>query len=330
MTTHVFPAAFDYTRNAEMLAEFYRLQGELARELAQRPATVLRWLERQRVPRRAPKRRAARAPSGRWRTARLSGSRQRELRQLLADGSPELPGWLVASVPAATLIDIDETDTPGRVGPLARSLLGLREQLLRANLGLAKAAAARAGGRPHDFDDRLSAACSGLLDAIDRYVPGPGSARFAYFAAYWIRYHIARFGQKHGCIIACPIHQQRAGARRGGFQRPIVIGLRDEADGSDLLLNEPAPDAFEEERDEEIRGRVRQWLRRSVPPSTRVMLAAVHSVGPLAEAAADYVEHLREIARERLRDVAEPVPCRPCPRPPMSPPPGSGFAPSCT
>lgn len=329
MTRAAFPPSFDYSRNSEVLAEFYRLQGELTQALAQRPAAVLRWLDRQRVPRRCTERRAQ---SARWRTARLSGCRQRELRRLLAENSPGLAAWLLASLPAGTLIDIDEVDTPGSVGPLGRSLLALREQILRANLGLAKAAALRAGGRPHEFDDRLSAACSGLLDAIDRYVPGPGAARFAYFAAYWIRYHVARFGQKHSCIIAYPIHQQRTAQREmgGRSDRPIVVGLRDEADGGDALLNEPAPDAWGEAEEDELRLRVRLWLKRSVPPATRLMLAAVHSIGPLPEAAGDYLEHLCEIARDRLRDLAEPAPCLPSPRLPTSSPPARASVPMCT
>jgi hypothetical protein len=316
------PTKPDYTRNAEVLAEFYRLQGDLALSLALRPGAVRGWLDRQRVPRRGASRRGH---ASRWRTARLSGCRQRELRSLLDADDPELPGWLLACLPACTLLDIDEMDTAGGGGPLARGLLRLRDQLLRANLGLAKTAAGRAPGPLHEFDDRLSVACSGLLDAIDRYVPGPSSARFSYFAAYWIRYHIVRFNQKHGSIIGYPINRQKTERN----QRPIVVGLLDDADACDAVLNEAAPDPWEHEEENEIVGRVRDWLQRSVPPATRVLLAATHAVGPLPEAALDYLGHIREIARERLRDLAGSSACRPCPRTPTSLPPGSASVRMC-
>ncbi|HEY3756852.1 MAG TPA: hypothetical protein VGL42_11940 [Opitutaceae bacterium] len=302
----------DYTRNAEVLAEFYRLQGDLALSLALRPGTVRLWLGRQRTPRRNASKRGA--DTARWRTARLSGSRQQELRRLLDADSPELPGWLLASLPACTLLDIDDVDTPGAPGLVARELLRLRDQLLRANLGLAKTAAARAPGRLHEYDDRLSAACSGLLDAIDRYVPGPRSARFSYFAAYWIRYHVVRFNQKHSSVVGYPINRQRSGEG----SRPIVVGMLDDLDVGAAVLNEAAPDPWEDAEEDELIGRVRDWLRRSVSPATRVMLAAKHAVGPLPEAAGDYLDHLREIARERLRDATESAACRPCPPTPMS------------
>jgi DNA-directed RNA polymerase sigma subunit (sigma70/sigma32) len=223
----------------------------------------------------------------------------------------------------------------------AARLIALREKVFLANYGLAKAAAAH--GRPPGFDDRLSAACAGLLDAVDRYVPGERSARFAYFATYWIRYQISRQGQKFGGVVAFPIYQQRMvrkiaqlalDRRQQGLgeatqeevcaalavgpdayfrhrQKPTVVSwqapaIEGEAEtGLDYLLCDPAPAPGAELEGEDLATRINGWLKRSFPPATRVMLAYAHEIGPLPEAAAEYLDHLREIARERLRFVAE-------------------------
>jgi hypothetical protein len=336
-----------YRQNTELFVEFYALQAEYTTALARLPQVLQAWLDTRVKPARAAEE-GSTASQG-WRTARLSAYRQRELADMIAQpgGEERLATWLRACLPVLSLLEIGDHARPSlagvdaSAGELAGRVTALRERVFLANYGLAKAAAAH--GRPESYDDRLSAACIGLLDAIDRYVPGERAARFGYFATYWIRYHIGRQAQKFNGVVAFPIYQQRMGRKieqltvqRQGLglgepnrtevcaalevgadayyrhrQRPLVMSLNAPvADGEgetglEFMLADPAPAPGTELEDEDVSARIEGWLKRSFPPATRVMLAYAHDLGRLPQAAEEYLTHLREIARERLRFVAE-------------------------
>jgi DNA-directed RNA polymerase sigma subunit (sigma70/sigma32) len=279
----------------------------------------------------------------------LSTARRRELAGLIsaADGSTEeqvsaLAHWLLRAVPVRTYLEIAETGSPclRAIDPptddCCRRLIRRREELFLVNYGLAKAAAHYVGRQ--DYDDRVSAASSGLLDAIDRYVPGAQAARFGYFASYWIRYHLARQVQKSASLVSFPIHQHRLGRRidhyladrrAGGLAAPSEAKLRAELNlGSDAyywhqrrpkmislqspggsepgsgtieqLLCDPAPASGAVMDQSETLERFGELLRASVNPATRVMLAYVHGIGPLTEAAEDYLAQLHHMAVKQL------------------------------
>lgn len=303
----------NYSENADALAGFYAAQCEIARQIARRPLAVRAWLATVRVPRRSCE--PVSDVSAGWRCSRLSSRRHREIRARLTQvergsegASAALGDWLVRSLPAALLIDISGFSADPALEALGQELLRTRESIFGANYGLARVAAGQ--GRPENFDDRLSASSCGLLDAIDRYVPGEGSARFGFFATYWIRYHLSRQIQKCGAVVSYPIHQQRQD-RRAGLERPdrpqeisFQAVAEEGPDGErsvEYLLCDDGPAPYSALDSGEIASRLTAWLRTSVPPATRVMLAATHSLCPLPEAACDYLIHLREIARERLR-----------------------------
>jgi len=336
-----------YRQNAEIFGEFYALQAEYTAALARLPRVVQAWLDTRVKPARSAE--ESNPASQGWRTSRLSAYRQRELAAMIGQPGAEdqLASWLRASLPVLSLLEIGDHAVPNlaaidpAAGALGRRLTALREQVFLANYGLAKAAAQ--SHRPESYDDRLSAACVGLLDAIDRYVPGERAAKFGYFATYWIRYHIGRQAQKFGGVVAFPIYQQRMGRKieqltleRQGHglgepnraevcaalavgadayerhrQRPMIMSLQAPVNdgegeiGMEFMLADPAPAPGTEYEDQDVAARIDGWLKRSFPPATRVMLAYAHDLGRLPEAAQEYLTHLREIARERLRFVAE-------------------------
>jgi DNA-directed RNA polymerase specialized sigma subunit len=335
----------DYTRNHERFTHFYGLQGCFAGHLAARPGLLKAWL--QALPPREPEAAESARAVRFWRTARLSSARRRELSDLVtrAEGpaaeAVPLALWLLASVPVCTFFEMAAAQDPAATGLGAeardchRQLLELRETLFLANYGLAKAAAKRR--RSQDYAEMLGAASDGLLDAIDRYVPDGRAARFAYFAGYWIRYHMARQFQKSGSVVSFPVNQHRIGRRihrylasrepearppspeevcqelqlgRAAYfwqqQRPQVISLHGsssaspEAPAMELRLCDPAPEPADLLEQAEIADRLRLLLRAQAGPAARLMLAYVHGVGPLADAAEDYLASLQEIARARL------------------------------
>ncbi len=334
-----------YARNQELFRDFYSLQDGMTRALAGHPALIRTWLNAQ--PPRSGESGESSGASKSWRAARLSIARRRELAGLIAaaegpgDAAP-LGAWLLASVPARTYLEIADLAAPGfgQSDPAAetqrRRLLRMRETLFAANYGLAKAAAYHSS-HP-DYDDRLSAASCGLLDAIDRYVPNARAARFGYFASYWIRYHLSRHAQKCGSLVAFPINQHRLCRRidryltdrqAGGRPRPSVrelcaelhlgrdalywhqlrprmVSLCSPAGGGpdsptvEHLLCDPAPDPVSILDEREIGECQRALLRRCASPATRVMLAYTRGIGGLAEAAEDYLAEMGETARQRL------------------------------
>jgi hypothetical protein len=338
----------DYVRNDELFREFYSQQGLMAGLLARHPATLRAWLEG--LPRRSGAGGGSSSASKTWRTARLSTGRRRELAGLISsvDGSADeqaaaLARWLLRALPVRTYLEIAESGCPclRAIDPptdeCCRRLIRRREELFLVNYGLAKAAAHFVGRQ--DYDDRVSAASCGLLDAIDRYVPGAKAARFGYFASYWIRYHLARQAQKSGSLVSFPIHQHRLGRRidhylagrlAGGLaapseaklcaelnlgsdayywhqRRPKMISLQSPGGSEpgsgtiEQLLCDPAPVSGAALDQTETLERFGELLRACIGPATRVMLAYAHGIGPLAEAAEDYLVQLEQMAVKQLQ-----------------------------
>jgi hypothetical protein len=328
----------NFHRNPELFAAFYDAQRRFVLVLARHPALVAGWLRLKGLSELPEGKSSAAAKN--WRTARLSGQRRRELGQFVeaaASGEPAavdaLAAWLLARVPVSTYLEIAALAEPslaahdGEAPAGVQGLMILRNRIFLANYGLAKSAAATR--RQQEYGDRLSAACSGLLDAIDRYVPGERSARFGFFAGFWIRYHIGRHVQKNGCVVSYPIHQHRIGrkvdryveGRRGGeagdptatdiqaavgvgaeafywhTRRPFVVSIEGDETDCGHLLQDPAPSPSEEAGTEELEASVGGWLRRKVPPITRVALAYACGIGSLPLAAAEYLAHCGELAR---------------------------------
>jgi hypothetical protein len=340
-----------YARNSERFERFHALQMTLTCHLAHHPSLVARWLASQ--PSRGEDAGVSGGPSKAWRTSRLNLARRRELKTLVSEtegkgaGADSLGRWLLASMPVRTYLDIVDFAEPDlrAVDPAAddcrMELIRMRDALFSANFGLARNAAMGAGNR--DFDERLSAASCGLLDAIDRYVPGPRAARFSYFASYWIRYHVSRHAQKFGSLIAFPINQQRIGRQIERYLgernasgkpppslsrlcaelrispdayywsrcRPRIVSMH-ECAGSEAaspaiehLLQDPGPEPDDALDQDETAAQVRALFRTHVCPETRVMLAYLRGIGALQEAAEDHLARLHETARTRLHKLAE-------------------------
>jgi DNA-directed RNA polymerase specialized sigma subunit len=352
---HTLPT---YARNQELFDDFYRLQSDFAGCLSHHPSLVRGWLESlpPRKPEGAEGADGARFGTGAarsWRTVSLSSARRRELARLIgrAEEAPPtesgpLAGWLLAAVPVRTFFDIAAAARPSlrAIDSAAEDchgrLIRLRESLFLTNYGLAKAAARRLYRQ--DYGETLSAASCGLLDAIDRYVPGPKAARFGHFAGYWIRYHLVRQSQKNGSLVSFPVNQHRIRRRidrylavrqasalpppssaelcadlrlgRAAYywqqQRPCVVSLHatgpaePEANALENCLcdPEPAPDALLEEA--EIAERLRHLLHAHAAPATRVMLAYTRSIGSLPDAAEDYLAALHQMALARIGELA--------------------------
>jgi DNA-directed RNA polymerase specialized sigma subunit len=335
-----------YARNRELFAEFYNLQSDFAACLSRHPGLVRGWLDA--LPPRKPEAIETAGKARSWRTVSLSSARRRELLALIAQAetprldASSLAGWLLAAVPVRTFFDIAASARPSldAMDPAAEEchcrLVRLRETLFLTNYGLAKAAARRLYRQ--DYGDMLSAASCGLLDAIDRYVPGTKAARFGHFAGYWIRYHLVRQSQKNGSLVSFPVNQHRirrridrylAGRRanelpppspaelcadlklgRAAFywqqQRPCVVSLHapsgpePEAIAMENCLCDPAPEPDAVLERAEIEDRLRHLLQANAEPATRVMLAYTRSVGSLADAAEDYLAALHETCMARL------------------------------
>ncbi len=340
-----------YARNYELFTEFYEVQSGFVRHLAAQPRLIAVWLEG--LPPREPEAGEAVRAAKSWRTSRLSSARRRELSVLVsrAEGAVGEAGplalWLLISVPVCTYFEIAAATGPGApalaeaAGDCHRRLLELRETIFLANYGLAKAAAKRR----RDFAEMLSAASDGLLDAIDRYVPDGRAARFAYFAGYWIRYHMARQFQKSGSVVSFPVNQHRIGRRIDRFlasrapgaappsaeevcqelrlgraayrwqqHRPQVISLHGpegagpEAPTMELRLCDPAPEPADLLEGAEIAAHLRHLLRAEATPAIRLMLAYLHAVGSVADAAEDYLFFLEELGVARLIGVSPDAP----------------------
>jgi len=340
-----------YARNPERFEHFHALQTTLTRHLARNPSLIARWLASQ--PSRGEDAGVSGGRSKAWRTSRLNLARRRELKALVSQaegqgaGAERLGGWLLASVPVRTYLDIADLAEPDlraidpAAGDCRMELIRMRDTLFAANFGLVRNAAVGTGSR--DYDERLSAASCGLLDAIDRYVPGPRAARFSYFASYWIRYHVSRHAQKFGSLIAFPINQQRIGRQIERYLgersasgkpppslsrlcaelrisvdayywsrcRPKVVSMHECADSEfappaiERLLQDPGPEPDDALDQDETAARLKTLFRTHVCPETRVMLAYLRGIGTLSEAAEDHLARLHEIARTRSHKLAE-------------------------
>lgn len=206
----------EYEHNQARFTEFYAVQKAFVDCLAHLPALVRAWLDS--LPPREEGGGEEAIASKSWRAARLSAARRRELSALIAsaDMSPDarapLADFLLKSLPVESYFAIADAARPSfdalheKANQIYHELEQRRDDLFAANYGLAKSAVR--GKR--NYNELLSAASSGLLAAIDRYAPeGKATARFGYFANFWIRYHISRYGQKNGTIVPLSINQQR-------------------------------------------------------------------------------------------------------------------------
>ncbi len=204
-----------YLDNRVQFEGFYALQRTLVDQLARQPALVRAWLNS--LPPRDDEATESSGASKSWRAARVSASRRKILSGLIADveenaqNSGRLADFLLTSLPVESYFTIAECGgTHGAAESAAtascRVVVAKRNELFEANFGLAKAAVR---GR-RNYDELLSPALVGLLAAIDRYVPNnETSARFGYFANFWIRYHISRYTQKTSGVVPLSINQQR-------------------------------------------------------------------------------------------------------------------------
>jgi len=205
-----------YLENRFLFEEFQALQEAFVLRLAAHPDLIRGWAS---VP--PPKDEAEQpeppAKSRTWRGTHLTAERQRKLSLLLADAEgpakalEPLATFLLKSLAVRVYFAIADRATPGlsqtdpETAELYRRLEAKRDQLFHANIGLAKAAVR---GR-RLYDEYLSVASEGVLDAIDRY-DVHDRASFAYFAhKYWIRHHINRYSQKNNTTVALSINQQR-------------------------------------------------------------------------------------------------------------------------
>lgn len=206
-----------YLSNHLLFTEFYALQREFVSCLGHHTALIRAWLDS--LPLRDDSNedgppRASKA----WRASRLSATRQRELSVLIANAElnpatqPELCAFLLKCLPVSVYLLIADRARPslGAIDPMAanlyRKLVSQRDHLFDVNYGFVRKAVA--GRKP--YDELLSAASCGLVDAIDRYVPERlNLARFAYFASFWVRYQVSRYGQKNNGTVTLSINQQR-------------------------------------------------------------------------------------------------------------------------
>lgn len=205
----------EYENNQARFTDFYAVQKAFVACLAHLPALVRVWLDS--LPPREEGGGEEASASKSWRAARLSAARRRELSALIAnadvnsDAAGPLAEFLLKSLPVETYFAIADAARPSLLALHAKAhqiyheLAQKRNDLFAANYGLAKSAVR--GKR--NYDELLSASSCGLLAAIDRYVPEGKAARFGYFANFWIRYHISRYGQKNGGIVPLSINQQR-------------------------------------------------------------------------------------------------------------------------
>ncbi|HEX3728768.1 MAG TPA: hypothetical protein VHV47_03120 [Opitutaceae bacterium] len=256
-----------------------------------------------------------------------------------------LAGWLLVAVPVRTYLEIAAS---GRLpDPTAEAcqheLVELRDTLFATNYGLAKAAARRR--RLEDYSDMLSAASCGLLDAIDRYVPDAKAARFAHFASFWIRYHVSRRAQKNAGVVSFPVNQHRIGRRiqrylsgreegeappspdelcaelrlgRSAYywqhRRPSIVslhapmGLGEDSLPMEQCLCDPGPEPAAQAEENEIAEALRAVLRQRIDPATRLMLAYLNQVGPIGDAAEDYLAELETEGLAAIRG-ARPMRC---------------------
>jgi DNA-directed RNA polymerase specialized sigma subunit len=340
------PSVPAYSQNHELFADFYRLQGEFAGYLSNYPGLIRAWLEA--LPPRKPELAESSHVARSWRTISLSAGRRRQLFGLIARAermpleNDPLANWLLVAVPVRTFLEIAAVARPNlnaidSAADLCHErLVRFRETLFLTNYGLAKAAARRMYRQ--DYGETLSAASCGLLDAIDRYVPGARAARFGHFAGYWIRYHLVRHSQKHSSLVSFPVNQHRirrridryladreAGDRpapsaaevcadlrlgRAAYywqqQRPCVVSLHapsgpePDAMAMENCLCDPAPEPDAVLEEAEITDRLGGLLQTHAEPATRVMLAYTRSIGCLAEATEDYLAELHEVILDRL------------------------------
>ena len=205
-----------YLLNRALFGEFYSLQKRFTDGIAGYPVVVRIWLNS--LPHRDDPGTEGSGTSNSWRTARLSSSRRRNLSDLIvgsegcAAGRQSLSDFLLTALPVELYFAIAEAGASTQIAfgadfqTAIQLIAAKRNELFAANYGLAKVAVR---GRKN-YDELLSPASIGLLAAIDRYVPNEAtSARFGYFANFWIRYHVSRYSQKTNGVVPLSINQQR-------------------------------------------------------------------------------------------------------------------------
>jgi len=329
-----------YIRNEERFKEFYELQCLLTKLFSEQPLVIKEWLNR--LPKIGTKVVEEGNKSMHWRATRLNYARRQYLEQLVSDCLNNfevrnvLSEWLIKSVPVSSYIEIasisddSNSDKPEAIHSCVKQLIEYRDMLFNANLGLAYSLARRE--QLGNFDDRVSDATRGLLDAVDRFVPLEKHVQFSYFATYWIKFQISRGNQKSQSVVAFPINQQRVKAKSeklqlkqealglsplsyeqladilhvkldtviNSYQKPVAISINTsyvhEASmlESDHALCDPAPEPSMTFDHSELIKSLRIYYRHQLTPEVRVMLSSIQDIGSLSEALFDYIGNYDE------------------------------------
>ena len=308
------PGRSDFLQNQGRLEGFYRLQRSFVTRLAACPALVRAWLEA--LPPREENTEESENGSKTWRAERLSLGRRRELASLIAgaeasgEGTAPLAEFLLTMLPVSIYFAIGACARPDlrtvdtQADELIRRIADLREQLFQANYGLAKSVVR---GKK-EYEELVSVASSGLLAAIDRYVPGgEKGAKFGYWATLWMKHEVRRHGQKHNGIVALSINQQRIVQRIDRhLEERSAMGLPEPGEAEVCAELGISPDAYywyrqrptlvplesilptEDEHGGEKKGDFDELLAASAPEPDEVLEDQ------------EVATYLRELLRERL------------------------------
>ena len=333
-----------YIRNEQHFKEFYELQCVLTKLFSEQPCVIKAWLNR--LPKIAAKGVEESDKSMHWRATRLNYARRNHLEHLVEDSinSPQsvnaLSEWLIKSIPVSSYIEIANTSwdanviRPDAIQSCVKQLIEYRDLLFNANLVLAYSIARREN--LGNFDDRVSDATKGLLDAVDRYVPLEKHVQFSYFATYWIKFQISRGNQKCQSVVAFPINQQRVKAKSeklqhkqealglsplsyeqianilhvkldtviNSYQKPVAISINTSYAHEtamlewDYALCDPAPEPSTTFDHAELIKSLRFYYRNQLTPEVRVMLSCVQEIGSLSEALFDYIGNYTQVITE--------------------------------
>jgi RNA polymerase sigma factor (sigma-70 family) len=149
----------------------------------------------------------------------------------------------------------------------------LRDRLAHHNLRLVFALARRYRGLGIAHADLVQEGCLGLLHAIERFDPERG-ARFATYAAFWIRQALRRAVQSQSRLVRLPNHVDAA-LWRAGRALPAPVSLDAESPLARRLHETLADPAAAHPGDEVCAAQLRRALAAVIgrlPPAEREVL----------------------------------------------------------